>query len=93
MYIKDLAKKIGLSKNVISALRNGNYNAEVSFDTILKICNLFKISPNYFVNNKSKIKIDNTVFEVDLTISEILKLPYIQIKQYIYIILYRYIND
>lgn len=53
---KDIVKAAGLSPNTISKIKTGQNNA--GDDTINKLCNAFKLNPDFFYRGSKQFKMD-----------------------------------
>lgn len=53
---KDIVKAAGLSQNAISKIKTGQNNA--GDDTINKLCNAFKLNPDFFYRGSNQFKIE-----------------------------------
>lgn len=53
---KDIVKAAGLSPNTISKIKTGQNNA--GDDTINKLCNAFKLNPNFFYRGSKQFKME-----------------------------------
>ena len=53
---KDIVKAAGLSQNAISKIKTGQNNA--GDDTIKKICNAFKLNPDFFYRGSKQFKME-----------------------------------
>ena len=53
---KDIVKAAGLSQNTISKIKTGQNNA--GDDTINKLCNAFKLNPDFFYRGSKRFKIE-----------------------------------
>ena len=53
---KDIVKAAGLSQNTITKIKTGQNNA--GDDTINKLCNTFKINPDFFYRGSKQFKMD-----------------------------------
>jgi len=53
---KDIVKAAGLSQNAISKIKSGQNNA--GDDTINKLCNAFKLNPDFFYRDSKQFKMD-----------------------------------
>ena len=53
---KDIVKAAGLSQNAISKIKTGQNNA--GDDTINKLCNAFKLNPDFFYRGSKQFKMD-----------------------------------
>jgi transcriptional regulator with XRE-family HTH domain len=53
---KDIVKAAGLSQNAISKIKSGQNNA--GDDTINKLCNAFKLNPDFFYRGSKQFKMD-----------------------------------
>lgn len=53
---KDIVKAAGLSPNTISKIKTGQNNA--GDDTINKLCNVFKLNPDFFYRGSKRFKMD-----------------------------------
>ena len=53
---KDIVKVAGLSPNTISKIKTGQNN--VGDDTINKLCNAFKLNPDFFYRGSKQFKMD-----------------------------------
>ena len=53
---KDIVKAAGLSQNTITKIKTGQNNA--GDDTINKLCNAFKLNPDFFYRGSKQFKMD-----------------------------------
>ena len=53
---KDIVKAAGLSQNTITKIKTGQNNA--GDDTINKLCNAFKLNPDFFYRGSKKFKME-----------------------------------
>lgn len=54
---KDIVKAAGLSQNAISKIKTGQNNA--GDDTINKLCNAFKLNPDFFYRGSKQFKMED----------------------------------